>query len=295
MQHLSAHELEKRFKDIFLNQLVLTEDKQMGLNSMDEEGKYWIEVFTHLCEEFQLRYGPYPAGFKNGFVKDVKIPDPRLDAAAKVCDIVKRLKIDPGKYLIKYGQRKWLKDTLTKGIIRISPSTSYNDASLNSAIQDNELKFSIYPNPSELNLEAFDGKTGASKGRLDVIKAEIVQESTMDYYVYCLSSIFTPRLFVDFDADACLIIKKPIDFINNLIATFEKDSPERHGICANIKYLDPLNTKPHQVNIFSCKHFRYSYQKEVRLSWLPSKNEIDLKHRFVELGNLENIAEMVSI
>ena len=151
MQHLSAQELEQRAKDIHLNQLVL-EEKKIGLHPINQEGEYWMKVFAHLLEEFKIRYGRYPAGFENDFMKEVRIPDPRLDAANKACNIVKSLKIESGKYLFKFSKLRWLEQVYRKGEIRISPAASYNDPSLNSAIQDDELRFTIQSNSLGVNI-----------------------------------------------------------------------------------------------------------------------------------------------
>ena len=274
MQHLSDHELEQRAKDILLNQLVLTEENKIGLHPINREGEYWIKVFTHLLEEFQIRHGRYPAGFKNGFIKEVRIPNPSLDMASKACNIVKSLKIEPGRYLFKFSKFKWLEEVHEKGIIRISPAASYNDPSLNSAIQDDELKFAIQSNSLGVN---------------------VIHESLSNYYVYCMSSSFIPRLFLDFDADACLIIRKPQEFISKLLSAFKKYKPDWKGVHKNVKYLDPLNSTSNQVDVFSSKHFRYSYQKENRLIWLPPTVEKELGFQFIELGSLEDCSELVNI
>lgn len=262
MQHLTDQELEQRAKDIFLNQLVLTEENKIGLHPIKQEGEYWGTVCIHLLEEFNIRYVPYPAGFKRGFIKDVRVPDPRLDIASNACNVVKRQKLEPNKYLFKYGKLQWLEETHKKGIIRISPATSYSDPSLNPAIQDDELRFIIQLNSSEFNLEVFDSKTGGSKGRMSPKQMQIIQKSVSNYYVYCLSSILVPRLFLDFDADSCLIIRNPQEFISKLLTAFKMKNPSWVGVAKDVKYLDPLNSTPNQVNVFSCKHFRYSYQKE---------------------------------
>lgn len=98
MEHLSDQELENRAKDILLNQFILTEENKIGPHPINEEGEYWMTVFTHLLEEYVIRFGPYPAGFPRGLINQVRIPDPRLAAASKACEVVKMLKTKPGKY-----------------------------------------------------------------------------------------------------------------------------------------------------------------------------------------------------
>jgi hypothetical protein len=295
MEHLSDHELENRAKDIFLNQLVLTEENKIGLHPINQEGEYWMTVFTHLLEEYVIRFSPFPAGFPRWQINQIRIPNPRLDAAAKACEVVRKLKTAPGKYLFKYGQFSILEQLHREGKLRISPAGSYADPSLNPAIQDDELSFCFTPNPAHFKLEVFDGKTGKSKGRLTPENLKIKYESHSNYYVYCLSSIFAPRLFLDFEADACLVIREPKRYVEKLMMAFEGLNPGWIGASETVKYLDPLNPPNKSIDLFSCKHFRYSYQKEVRLIWLPPAPAHTLGHQFLELGNLEDCSELVSI
>ena len=166
MEHLSDQELENRAKDIFLNQLVLTEEKKIGLHPINQEGEYWMTVFTHLLEEYVIRFGLYPAGFPRGLINQVRIPDPGLDTATRACEVVRKLRIEPGKYLIKYGQLSFLEQMHREGKFRISPAGSYVDPSLNPSIQDDELRLCFTPNPEHFKLEVSDGKTGKPKGRI---------------------------------------------------------------------------------------------------------------------------------
>lgn len=273
MQHLTDQELEQRAKDIFLNQLVLTEENKIGLHPIKQEGEYWATVCIHLLEEFNIRYGPYPAGFKRGFIKEVRVPDPNLDIASKACNVVKRMNVEPNKHFFRYSKLQWLEVTHKRGKFRISPASSYSDPSLNPAIQDDELRLTFQP----------------------AKQTKIVKESGSNYYVYCLSSILVPRLFLDFDADACLIIWEPQGFISRLINSFEMENPGWSGVVKEVKYIDPLNSSPNQTDILSCKHFRYSYQKEVRIIWLPSEPVKELQHQFIELGSLEDCSELICI
>jgi len=294
MEHLSAEDLDNRAKDILLNQLVLTEENKIGLHPINQEGKYWMTVFTHLLEEYVIRFGPYPAGFPRGLINQIRIPDPRLDAATKACKIVRTLKVEPGKCLFKYGQLPFVEQLHKEGRLLVSPAGSYADPSLNSAIKDDELSFCFTPNPSHFKLEVFDGKTGKSKGPLTPENLKIKYESKSNYYVYCMSTVLAPRLFLDFEADACLIIKEPKLFVEKVIMAFEKLNPGWVGAFEVVKYLDPLNPPNKGIDLFSCKHFRYSYQKEVRLIWFPPAPADVLDHQFLELGSLEDCSELVS-
>lgn len=295
MEHLSAEDIEQRVRDVILNQMVLTEENKIGLHPISEEGEYWMIMWTHLLEEFLIRYGLYPAGFDKGFIKDLKTPNPESPLAEKSCKTVKRLKIKAGKFLFKYSDTEWLEQTHKNGIVRISPAASYNDPSLNPAVHDEELELFIQPHPSEIKLEVIDQHTGKSKGFINPIGSKITKKTITDYYVYCLSSIFTPRLFLDFEAEACLIITKPKHFTDKVINAFERQNPGWVGAFKTVSYLDPLNSSLNHIDIYSYKHFRFSYQKEVRFIGLPPKKVKALKHQCLEIGNLEDCSEIVVV
>jgi len=43
------------------------------------------------------------------------------------------------------------------------------------------------------------------------------------------------------------------------------------------------------------KHFRYSYQNECRFVFLPKEPILDLKEFFIEIGSMEEYAEIITI
>ena len=152
MECLSAGELEQRARDILLNIITLEENNKIGVHSLEEEGEHWFTIWTHLLEEFCIRYGPYPSGFTNGFLKEVRMPNPSHEKAIKACKIIEKLCVKSDRYLFKYGEYEWLEEMLKKGTIRISPASRYSDPSLNSAIQDDELKKIIHQTNKADNL-----------------------------------------------------------------------------------------------------------------------------------------------
>src|SRR5205085_8475920 len=116
---------------------------------------------------------------------------------------------------VKYGRSQFLTETLKKGILRISPASSYKDPSLNYAQQDDELEVALLGLPSEVKIEAIDEKTGKSKGRIEPIgNVKFMMRAPTNYYACCLSLTFNQRLFGDFQADCALIIKDPKEFLD---------------------------------------------------------------------------------
>ena len=252
-------------------------------------------LWTHVLEEFVIRHGPYPAGFSTGFMKDIKIPDPRSPLAPKAAKAVKTMSFPQGDYLFKYGKLKYLKQILNEKRIRISPASSYEDPSLNPAIRDEELELSIYPPLSKLRMKAYDGKTGESKGNIHPENFVYTSRSKTNYYVYCLSLSFAPRLFLDFVADACLVIRKPSEFQEMILSIFESKMQDWSGGADRVVYIDPLNCQMKNIDVFSSKHFRYTYQREYRFIWLPPSPEQKLDHLWIEVPDIKDYCDLLNL
>ncbi|MCU1219838.1 MAG: hypothetical protein JWN42_1035 [Candidatus Angelobacter sp.] len=74
-RHLSQPELNRRVRDVFLNILYLTLEAKIGPVPLDQEGAIWMEKWTHVLEEMQLRHGPYPSGFTRDILHSEPFPD----------------------------------------------------------------------------------------------------------------------------------------------------------------------------------------------------------------------------
>lgn len=299
LEHLSDDDLKQRSKDIFVNLLILTEDGKIGHIQPNDEGKKWMSLWTHVLEEFEIRFGPFPSGFEDGFMREAKerIPQYNWPHLNKAVNKFNELKLVHGNYLIKYGKYKYLSNTFEHGLIRISPASFYNDPSLNHAIRDSELEFVLHMHPSALKMRAHDRKTGKSKDILpeDLISNVTYSLTTFDYYVFCLSSVYDFRLFGDFNSDACLIIKDSKSFLNRLKVKAKDKLPNWECFSGLVSYIDPIKSNPNQVenNMFFSKHFRYAYQKEYRIVWISLDIKNSLKHIFLELGSLMKFTELI--
>ena len=141
MEFLLSEEVEERTKDIFTNIMLLSNKGQISLHNMDGVGEYWMILFTHVLEEFQFRYGPYPNGFINGFLKSADIIKPTFPEPPKAKSAIESIGGLKPNQLYKFGKAIHLNEMFGKGKIRISPASFYNDASLNNAIRDDELSF----------------------------------------------------------------------------------------------------------------------------------------------------------
>ena len=184
MEHLTEIDLQHRAKEVFNNLTLLNEEAKISLPPLCPETEAWMILWTHVLEEFVIRFGPYPAGFTSGFMKDVRIPDLRNSLAPKAANAIKTTLRSKGEYLFKYGKAKHLREAMEHGILRVSPATSYADPSLNPAIRDEELELSICPLPSEVKIDVYCGKTGTSKGEIKPKNVVFTTQSKTNYSDY---------------------------------------------------------------------------------------------------------------
>jgi len=295
LEHLSEEDLITRFNDVFTNQLLLNEQLKISFHSINEEGEYWMIVFTHILEEFVLRGYKHPEPIGKRF-EEIQIPKYDLEGLPKAVESFKKMNLVQGKFLLKYGKYLYLQSCLEEGKIRVMPASSYEDPSLNPAIRDAELEVKIAGIPSEINMEVFDSKTGQSKGFITPTgNVNYTLKSRTNYYVYCLADIYSLRMYGDFEADCCLVIKDPDKFLQKVIEGFNTQLPNYKVALNTVNYFDPLNAKANNVDVYFSKHFRYSYQKEFRVIWLPPEPATKLEPVFLELGNLAEFCEIIRL
>lgn len=295
MEYLPHDELIKRFKDVWANQFLLTKNNGLGVLSPKADGEYWIVRFTHLLEELSIREISLDTEFHSEFVRDTEIPHPD-SRSQRACEVIRDLNIPPGTCLFKYGKYRWLSELWEKGVVRIYSASSYNDSSLNRAVQDNELQLSISQLPSEIHIAVRDKDSGRLKGAGRPLGYFTeTQSAKCDFYVYCLSSVFEPRLFSDFEADACLVIYRPDYFCERLFHGMERQCEFQDAGLADVRYIDPLTSSRDEVDVFTSKHFRYAYQKEARLIWIPGETTDCLTFRQLEIGPTTDCCELVQL
>jgi hypothetical protein len=293
LEYLSAEELAARSRDVINNQITLTENGKIGFVPMDEWGDYIMQVWTHVLEECQLRNYPFPYPLDQ--VRDWQFPTYGWPGLQKAVDAYKARNLVIGNYLIKYGKLKYLQMAFENGKIRIAPASYYSDPSLNQAVRDSELELSIYYRPSKPKLKLDVGVEDLKAPIRPVGNITYALKSSTNYYVYCLASEYSYRLFGDFEADACLIINNPQGFTRMLIDAVEHRLPNWKGFATSITYIDPINTSKEELDIFFCKHFSFAYQKEYRVIWLPPSNEMALQPIEIEVGSLKDYCELISL
>lgn len=295
LEHVSEEDLGQRLRDIVNNSIILTEKGQAAPRSPAEGGGYWMMKLTHIREEYLLRGHDYP----DNVLKGITLPKFTYPEPPKSAIAIKGKDFIRGKYLIKYGKFEHLSKIFEEGVLRIAPASSYKDPSLNYAIGDDERTVITYGLPKEVKMTVIDHKTGEEKGTLiPTSNITYYSECKTDYYVFCLSMVYDHRLFEDFDkADCCIIINKPSDLLRRIESISSQVLSGWKMFNMPVTYLDPFNAQEEEHIPFFTKNFKYAYQFEYRLAWLPpdpSFNE-KMNYLFFNIGSIKDIAELIMI
>lgn len=299
LQDLKEDEVRQFGRDAFRNFMTInTEGKAAPLSLKHPRHWYWRVRLLHILEEISIRFGPYPNGLDDTFATSIKLPRPDSLRVKKAASVVDRQSLVRGEYLVKYGQRAHILEMLDKGLVRIAPASSYAAVEYNDAILDTELKFTynFYNSPPELiSQHATVPPTLATR---ELIHGTTFLERTLreDYYLFCLSASYDPRLFDDFESDACMIIHSPMEFRDRLMRYVADKAKAKGWTFAAVNYVDPFSVPDPSLHPSLCKHHRYAYQDELRAAWQMHKGRgHNLDAIFVELGSLRDIARVVCI
>jgi hypothetical protein len=287
MEFLSHDELRVRTKEILNNMLILSDNGQISLHGCNDTRIYWMIKWTHSLEEFALRYGPYPNGFSDGSMRDASIVNPSYPASPPAKDAIGNIQ---DNCIYKFGKNEHLVAMFKFGRIRVAPASYYADPSLNKAIQDDELSFIVESRADQLKIQNELDQQIYSFGRVT-----FHLKSQTNYYVHCFASQYTYREYEDFEADTCIVITEPRKLFQKMMKAVRVLKPDFEGFATPVKYLDPLTCGPNDVDIFLSKHFKYSYQNEVRTIWLPNRPTENLEPFFIEIGSLKSFAKLITI
>jgi hypothetical protein len=186
--------------------------------------------------------------------------------------------------LYRYANARWLERSLKLGEFRLRPATDYNDLITDVARNDDEL----------VRLQSTEGRyvkiTHVETGQNIVPIGAVTYRSEIhtNYLVLCFSSVWDCHLFDEFsDANSCLIIHKVDEFCERIHAAAETHLSGWVGIDGAATYdgQSPLGA------VFS-KPLHFLRQQEWRFAWMPCVPTRDLQPKFLNIGNIESLAEL---
>ena len=165
-----------------------------------------MELWSHVLEEMELRHGPYPNGFTREILHSEPFPDFVGDLGEKASQVFSSKGLKEGEVFIKFGKAKHMTSLYERGEMRIQAASYYATPGHNGAIRDDELTLPLSLSLTRADVLKFVLNPQDVPEDLKEQRLDIEYDAGTDYWLYCLTTAVEPRLFVDFQADACVII-----------------------------------------------------------------------------------------
>jgi len=328
LELVSDGELQEHGRDLINNLVTLTPQVKIGLRHDKVATDFFWPRFTHMLEEYGLRSGgsvPYDM-MRNHSLPSLMWPRRGGYGRTEAKSWSGLLRPLPECAIVKYGKLEHLGPMFEGGHVRLWPASRYQDMRLDTHRRDDERsrRTVVHPRGMKVQLvQRADGTKVIDSPQVEPISNVTYLTECRDYYVWSASHSLEPRLFVDFEADACLIIHRPREFVKRFGWTLtqhfgryhpplERFNLEFHGVT----YYDPYNLPeaPHRawkesyapwliptesgpcLNVPWIKQLRYAYQKEWRIVAEPTPaRDGDLPELHLTLGSLFDVAEIVYV
>lgn len=279
----SICDLEKRRDHILGNLLIFSKDGSLSFDQSKQMSGL-VERYVHLEEEMFQR------NISIDLVNEAGKHSKKYQNIVKALDIQINRKLITGEYLVIFGQKVYFEQTFKFGKIRIKPASDYNDFNLIESVRDDELSQTlILPKDTKLRKQMSSGEFKELNG---IQSISVTNKYPTDFYIYCMSTTFQPRLFEDFKADACILIYDIPIFLNKFRDYLKIYYSDWLIESNNVRYFDPFfPTK--LLSIPFNKHFSYWYQSEFRIAFKPRIPVQKLEIIYPEIGSLENCCELI--
>jgi len=273
---LTADQLAKRYADIVRNFRVFarSESHKIPIGCMFGAW-YWYKKEHQTRYEFYIRKRELPCALP---FEIAAIPEGQEQFHGRFPD---------GKQIVRYGEVGWLKEFL-EGTVRITAAHNYRAMESDGARFDDELNKHRF-------MPAAYTKATTVRGQEIPLTSDIRSTiSAPNYYVLCTSCEWSSELFLEFKADACVVIRRPDILANRLRAATEHELNGWYFLDGTVQYFDPYEwTEQQPFDAPNCKDFRYAYQREYRFLWDPMDTGVSaFGHWTVDLGSLNDIAEL---
>jgi hypothetical protein len=102
----------------------------------------------------------------------------------------------------------------------------------------------------------------------------MVHSSSVDLYIYCMTSEFNHKVMSLFKCDACMEITNPTAFFHAISRKIRHQGKLDGWVAIQYASKETHYTKPHQHNPAVLKDLNFSYQKEWRAIWVPQKTKV---------------------
>ena len=283
----------ERFRQVFRNVMEVGPDGKLCPVPISETDEF-IQVFTHLIEEYGGRRGDTPSDV----VQSARAPLLRYFEHGTPAGVAMfaGYQAPATPILVKYGKREFLERLLTDGTLRLANAKSYNQAHLLDSVRDDETSRTFFIPTYKERLHGqthIDVQGHKIQIGEDDLAIPLVVE---DYFMFSLCEHIHYRMPTDFDADAALVIRDPRLFVQRLASTFLSRFPGWIPMDGRVIYYDPYRDYTKFKVPEMAKHFGYAYQKEVRVAFRPRRGiSLNLEPMFLSIGSMTDYADLVPI
>ena len=293
LQDLDEEELHQRGRDAFNVNLTTNSEAKISLLHPQKFGSEAMERWTHYLEECSLRGFDYEQRMMKMRVKEA-IPDLLGTNGRRAAKAIHESQTANAGKLFKFGKSKYLLPLINEGLLRIQPASSFASPQHNVAVGDTETARNFKVSLSAKELSDWAAKSGLPGEFENSAQLEFSITSFTDYWLTCFGQSLQPRMAVDFDADAILVVRNAEEFRRRLRKAVRKVTDYKKMGHGPVKYFDPYSPNCDIRNIPLIKPFKFYYQHEFRYFWLPVEPTNQLKYIEVEMGNLNDLCELVT-
>jgi hypothetical protein len=270
LQRASEDELLERAATILRNTLAMLDYYNFEGLRADLGDEPWVCALTELRAEFSLRGLEFPPS--RGFVRAARWISRASPALGAAFAAARSYECPPRPFMVRYLKQTYARDLAFEGRLRLTPASRYRLSSNNAARYDDENLRWLQHGPLRVHLvHALSGRE-----RSFVQNMTYGAATETDYYVLSLSRVLSPFLFSAFGVDACVIIRKPQEFLSRLEAALAEALQGRWGLALrSVDYRDPWvppavgEAAPTTDDLFFVKDYGYSYQQEERVAIIP--------------------------
>jgi len=292
LRHVDDDEIRQLILDAMINLYELYEDRAT-INLFQVSNMRWMARFQEGLAEAGHRWGkddpdliPYLAS-----KWDLRMNYPEYPSVVRAA---RKLSKYSDSVLFKYGSKEYLRKALLTGNIRVNPASFFVDPSLNIARHDNELEVEIDLDVSRMEFSIINEKTGEERP-INPVSAQQKFQVDRDYYVWCLSTRPSARLFFDFKADACLVITDAEEFGRRINEAMFRNPNVVKAHSGPVIYYTRFGDRSIQPKPGTHKSISFEYQQEYRFLWLPETPTEQLESIDITLGPLNDVAELVLV
>jgi hypothetical protein len=283
--------LAERFRNIFMNSMELTPKGQIAPVPISEDEEY-LQVFTHMLEEYGSRGGEPPIDvIATARAPLVKYFEHGTPIGVRLFE---GYSIPTHPIVVKYGKRQFLEPMFRQGDLRLANAALYNDSQFLNAVRDDETSRTFFI-PTYKERLAGETHCEIQGHRVEFDDDDIVLPLVFDdYYLFSLCEHIHYRMPTDFEGDAAIVIRDPVRFKQRLISTFLARLPDWEALEGRVTYYDPYRDYFKFKVPEMAKHFGYAYQKEVRVAFRPRhKPRTPLEPIHLSIGPMTDYADFV--